>query len=250
MRRTGTQSSESQCTALACLWERRLNALHWHSIIRVGSAPALHHPSPNTQHWHSIIRVPLHRALQCRPNLTRGWVGGLYFLGGGSGAGVDQCVLAAYSRQVLFACACHPLQPRAPTAGRESELSAVRACNPLPAGPSTSGPYPKLLQALDVVRPPWAPAPIPVFPSDEGVAARASDCDGCGAPRPAGGGGAGHAGGSAGRSGPPGGARPPVQDAAAEVQDLVNCLGALSGAAGVYLVPRLQGPVPAPMGSG
>ena len=38
--------------------------------------------------------------------------------------------------------------------------------------------------------------------------------------------------------------------AAAEVQHLVNRLGALSGAAGVYLVPRLPGPVPAPMGSG
>ena len=48
----------------------------------------------------------------------------------------------------------------------------------------------------------------------------------------------------------PGGARPPVADAAAEVHNLVNRLGALSGAAGVYLVtvPRL--PVPAPMGSG
>ena len=103
---------------------------------------------------------------------------------------------------------------------------------------------PKFLQALDVVRPPWAPAQIPEFPSDEGAAARASDCDGSGAPRPAGWGGAGHAGGLAGRSGPP------VVDAAAEVQDLVNRLGALSGAAGVYLVPRLPGPVPAPMGSG
>ena len=30
----------------------------------------------------------------------------------------------------------------------------------------------------------------------------------------------------------------------------MNRLGALSGAAGVYLVPRLPGPVPAPMGSG
>ena len=38
-----------------------------------------------------------------------------------------------------------------------------------------------------------------------------------------------------------------VADAAAQVQDLVNRLGALSGAAGVYLVPRL--PVPAPTGS-
>ena len=56
--------------------------------------------------------------------------------------------------------------------------------------------------------------------------------------------------GPAGRSGPPGEAHPPVQDAAAEVQDLVNRLGSLSGAAGVYLVPRLPGPVPAPMGSG
>ena len=47
---------------------------------------------------------------------------------------------------------------------------------------------PKFQKALDVVRPPWAPAPIPEFPSDEGAAARASDCDGSGAPRPAGGG--------------------------------------------------------------
>ena len=93
-------------------------------------------------------------------------------------------------------------------------------------------------------------AQIPAFPSDEAADARASNCDGSGAPRRAGGGGAGHAGGSAGRLGPPGGARPPVQDAAVEVQDLVNCLGAVSGAAGVYLVPRLPGPVPAPMGSG
>ena len=46
----------------------------------------------------------------------------------------------------------------------------------------------------------------------------------------------------------PGGLGARQSDAAAEVQDLVNRLGALSGAAGVYLVPRL--PVPAPMGSG
>ena len=36
-------------------------------------------------------------------------------------------------------------------------------------------------------------------------------------------------------------------DAAAEVQDLVNRLGALSSVSGVYLV---RPPVPAPMGSG
>ena len=62
---------------------------------------------------------------------------------------------------------------------------------------------PEFLQALDVVLLPWAPAPIPEFSLDEGAAARASDCDGSGAPQQAGGGGADHAGGSAGRSGPP-----------------------------------------------
>ena len=53
----------------------------------------------------------------------------------------------------------------------------------------------------------------------------------------------------AGRLGPLGGApsRPPVADAAAEVQDLLNRLGALSGAAGVYLVQHLQGPLPVPI---
>ena len=35
-----------------------------------------------------------------------------------------------------------------------------------------------------------------------------------------------------------------------EVQDLVNHLDELSGAAGVYLVLCLPGPVPVPMGSG
>ena len=60
-------------------------------------------------------------------------------------------------------------------------------------------------------------------------------------------GGAGPSGGSAGLPASPGGARPPVGDTAAEVQDLVNRLGALSDASGVYV---MRPPAPAPMGAG